>query len=133
MCILERPRSHVSDLMLTATIYARWSQLFDKDTDWNVISEKMPGVNNRQVKLSRGKFLGGCSGCNGTLCIRGSKQDYDDWGIEGWNGDEFFKYMCKVRAPKFQPSAALPASSQNMSNLSHRDLAISLVLARDRT
>lgn len=56
----------------------------------------MPGVDNRQVKLSRGKFLGGCSGCNGTLCIRGCKQDYDDWGLEGWSGEEFFKYMAKV-------------------------------------
>ncbi|KAF7554396.1 hypothetical protein G7046_g6839 [Stylonectria norvegica] len=73
-----------------------WSQLFDKETDWNVISEKKESVNNRQVKLSRGKFLGGSSGCNGTLCIRGAKQDYDDWGLEGWSGEEFFKYMSKA-------------------------------------
>ncbi|KAF6803934.1 gmc oxidoreductase [Colletotrichum sojae] len=73
-----------------------WSQLFDKETDWNVITVPKPAVNNRQVKLSRGKFLGGCSGCNGTLCIRGSKQDYDDWGVEGWSGDEFFKYIRKA-------------------------------------
>lgn len=58
----------------------------------------MAGVDNRQVKLSRGRFLGGCSGCNGTLCVRGCKQDYDDWGLEGWTGEEFFKYMRKVRA-----------------------------------
>jgi choline dehydrogenase-like flavoprotein len=57
----------------------------------------MAGVDNRQVKLSRGRFLGGCSGCNGTLCIRGCKQDYDDWGLEGWSGEEFFNYMKKVR------------------------------------
>lgn len=57
----------------------------------------MAGVDNRQVKLSRGRFLGGCSGCNGTLCIRGCKQDYDDWELEGWSGEEFFKYMKKVR------------------------------------
>lgn len=56
----------------------------------------MPGVADRQVKLSRGRFLGGCSGCNGTLCIRGNKQDYDDWGLEGWSGDDFFNYMRKV-------------------------------------
>lgn len=53
-------------------------------------------MNDRQVKLSRGKFLGGCSGCNGTLCVRGTKQDYDDWGLQGWSGDEFFKYMSQV-------------------------------------
>lgn len=56
----------------------------------------MAGVDNRQVKLSRGRFLGGSSGCNGTLCIRGNKQDYDDWGLDGWSGEEFFKYMRKV-------------------------------------
>ncbi len=56
----------------------------------------MAGVHNRQVKLSRGRFLGGCSGCNGTLCIRGCKQDYDDWGLEGWSGEDFFRYMRKV-------------------------------------
>lgn len=54
------------------------------------------GINERQVKLSRGKYLGGCSGCNGTLCIRGSRQDFDDWGLQGWSGDEFFGYMRKV-------------------------------------
>ncbi|KAI5464669.1 hypothetical protein BGZ63DRAFT_401593 [Mariannaea sp. PMI_226] len=72
-----------------------WSQNFDKETDWNVISEKGADVNDRQVKLSRGKFLGGCSGLNGTLVVRGTKQDYDDWDAPGWGGDEFFGYMNK--------------------------------------
>jgi choline dehydrogenase-like flavoprotein len=70
-----------------------WSQNFDKETDWNLVTTPQPGLNGRQVKLSRGKFLGGSSGVNGTLCIRGSKQDYDDWGMPGWSGDEFFEYM----------------------------------------
>ncbi|KAJ5948224.1 hypothetical protein N7466_001239 [Penicillium verhagenii] len=78
-----------------------WSNNFDSETDWNFVTPPMKGVDNRQVKLSRGRFLGGCSGCNGTLCIRGSKQDYDDWGLEGWGGEEFFKYMRK--AETFHP------------------------------
>lgn len=73
-----------------------WSQNFDSETDWNLITKPMDGVDHRQVKLSRGRFLGGCSGCNGTLCIRGSRQDYDDWQLEGWSGDEFFDAMKKV-------------------------------------
>jgi choline dehydrogenase-like flavoprotein len=73
--------------------------LFDKETDWNIVSEKGPSIDDRQVKLSRGKYLGGSSGCNGTLCIRGSKQDFDDWGLDGWSGDEFFGYMQKVSWP----------------------------------
>ena len=70
-----------------------WSKNFDSETDWNLVTEPMNGVNDRQVKLSRGKFLGGSSGVNGTLCIRGSKQDYDDWNLPGWSGDQMFDYM----------------------------------------
>lgn len=42
------------------------------------------------------RFLGGSSGVNGTLCIRGSRADYDAWDIEGWSGEEMFRYMSKV-------------------------------------
>jgi choline dehydrogenase-like flavoprotein len=74
-----------------------WSKNFDSETDWNLVTTSMDGVDGRKVKLSRGKFLGyvrhrqkpecnfdlminsGSSGVNGTLCIRGCKQDYDDW------------------------------------------------------
>ena len=56
------------------------------------------------MKCSRGRFLGGCSGVNGTLCIRGIKQDYDDWEMQGWSGDEMFKYMAKVRKPSLTAS-----------------------------
>jgi choline dehydrogenase-like flavoprotein len=73
-----------------------WSQNFDKETDWNITTESMKGVNGRQVKVSRGRVLGGSSCVNGTFCIRGSKQDYDDWNIEGWSGEEMMKYMKKV-------------------------------------
>lgn len=85
-----------ADRVLTSLPPLRWSQLFDKETDWNIACERGAGINDRQVKLSRGKYLGGSSGCNGTLCIRGSKQDFDDWGLDGWGGDEFFGYMKKV-------------------------------------
>lgn len=33
---------------------------------------------------------------NGTLCIRGTKQDYDDWNMPGWSGEEVFGYMKKA-------------------------------------
>ncbi|KIW26761.1 uncharacterized protein PV07_06569 [Cladophialophora immunda] len=78
-----------------------WSKNFDSELDWNLVTPPMKGINGRQVKLSRGKFLGGSSGVNGTLCVRGSKQDYDDWNLPGWSGEEFFKYMRK--AETFHP------------------------------
>jgi choline dehydrogenase-like flavoprotein len=73
-----------------------WSKNFDSETDWNIVTEPMEKVNNRRVNVSRGRFLGGSSGVNGTLCIRGTKQDYDDWGLDGWNGEKMWEYMNKV-------------------------------------
>jgi choline dehydrogenase-like flavoprotein len=53
-------------------------------------------MHGRQVHVPRGRFLGGSSGCNGTICVRGVKQDYDDWGVPEWSGDEMFRAMRKV-------------------------------------
>jgi choline dehydrogenase-like flavoprotein len=75
----------------------RWSKNFDSETDWNIVTEPMESVDSRQVKVSRGRFLGGSSGVNGTLCIRGTKQDYDDWGMDEWTGEKMFEYMARVR------------------------------------
>jgi choline dehydrogenase-like flavoprotein len=76
----------------------RWSKNFDCETDWNIVTEPMESIAGRQVKLSRGRFLGGSSGVNGTLCIRGTKQDYDDWGLSEWTGEKMFGYMAKVHS-----------------------------------
>jgi choline dehydrogenase-like flavoprotein len=76
----------------------RWSKCLDGETDWNLVTEPMDKIDNRRVKVSRGRFLGGSSGVNGTLCIRGTRQDYDDWDLEEWTGDKMFEYMKKVDA-----------------------------------
>ncbi|KAF1936097.1 choline dehydrogenase [Clathrospora elynae] len=73
-----------------------WSKNFDSETDWNIVTEPMENIDNRKIKVSRGRFLGGSSGVNGTLCIRGTKQDYDDWGLDEWTGDKMFEYMKKA-------------------------------------
>ncbi|KAL1648116.1 hypothetical protein SLS58_002443 [Diplodia intermedia] len=84
-----------------------WSQNLDGPTDWNITSEPAPGINGRQIKNSRGRFLGGCSGLNGTVCVRGNKQDYDDWGLDGWTGEDMWK--CMARAETFHPKANFEA------------------------
>ncbi|KAF1846126.1 GMC oxidoreductase [Cucurbitaria berberidis CBS 394.84] len=73
-----------------------WNKNLEGETDWNIITEPIEQLDNRQVKASRGRFLGGSSGVNGTLCIRGTKQDYDDWGLDEWTGDKMFEYMKKA-------------------------------------
>ncbi|KAG4030544.1 hypothetical protein MFRU_011g00040 [Monilinia fructicola] len=85
-----------NSLLENTRMVGGWSQNFDTAADWNIVTEPSPGANNRQVKVSRGKFLGGSSGVNGTLCIRGIPQDYDDWEMPGWSGKEVFGYMKKA-------------------------------------
>lgn len=63
---------------------------------WDIVSEPDAGLRGRQTPLSHGKVLGGSSTVNGTLVIRGPRADYDDWGLEGWSGDEVYQYMNKV-------------------------------------
>ncbi|PHH66103.1 hypothetical protein CDD81_166 [Ophiocordyceps australis] len=69
-----------------------------QDMDWNITSQPGVGINGRRIELTRGKFVGGSSGCNGTLVVRGTKRDVDDWEVPGWSGDEFFQYMRKSLA-----------------------------------
>lgn len=49
--------------------------------------------------MPRGKLLGGSSGINYMMYVRGSDADYNDWaslvGDESWNGDHMKKYMRK--------------------------------------
>lgn len=72
------------------------SKNFAAETDWNIITQPSAGMDDRHVKASRGEFLGGSSGCNGTLCIPGVKQDYDDWNLPGRSGNEVWDYMKKL-------------------------------------
>lgn len=69
------------------------AQLIGTAQDWNFKTVPQKHANDREIELQRGKFLGGSSGVNGTLCIRGCKQDFDDWDLPGWSGEEVFEAM----------------------------------------
>jgi choline dehydrogenase-like flavoprotein len=49
--------------------------------------------------MPRGKMLGGSSGINAMMYVRGSEADYDSWAHlvrdEGWNSKSMLKYMKK--------------------------------------
>ncbi|TVY39803.1 Oxygen-dependent choline dehydrogenase [Lachnellula occidentalis] len=102
--LAEDPRNSVlvieagqhNSLLENTLMCGGWSQNFETEADWNITAEPNLGINNRRIKLSCGKFLGGSSGVNGTACVRGTKQDYDDWNMPGWSGEEVFGYMKKA-------------------------------------
>lgn len=73
-----------------------WTMNHKGETDWNIVTPPQEGLKGRQCHVPRGRFLGGSSGCNGTICVRGVEQDYDDWGAPEWTGKEMFRAMKKV-------------------------------------
>ncbi len=67
-------------------------------TDWCFVTEKDPGIANRQLQWPRGKVLGGTSSLNGLLYVRGQAEDYDRWkdlGNHGWGYDDVLPYFKK--------------------------------------
>ncbi|KAH7556395.1 hypothetical protein BM1_05829 [Bipolaris maydis] len=60
-----------------------WTNSFDTELDWKIVTEPQDKINNRQVKDTTGRFLGGTSGINGsTVCICWTEQDYADWDLD---------------------------------------------------
>ena len=55
-----------------------------------------PGLNGRRGYVPRGKMLGGSSGINAMVYIRGQREDYDGWaalGNTGWGWDDVLPYF----------------------------------------
>ncbi|KIJ49919.1 GMC oxidoreductase [Sphaerobolus stellatus SS14] len=98
-CSLEAGKHN--DLLENTKMTGGWTQLADTTEDWNLVTVPQTDANDRLVKLTRGRFLGRSSSMNGTLCVRGVKQDFDDWGMKGWSGEEFWPYM--LQAETFHP------------------------------
>ena len=56
--------------------------------DWNYVSAAESGIGGRQIRLPRGKVLGGTSSTNGMNFVRGLPGDFDRWawaGCRGWS------------------------------------------------
>ncbi|GAA4115766.1 GMC family oxidoreductase N-terminal domain-containing protein [Nocardioides fonticola] len=76
---------------LNVQIPAAFAKQFHGPTDWDYLSEPEPHLNGRRIYQPRGKMLGGSSGMNAMIYIRGNRADYDGWakaGADGWSYDE---------------------------------------------
>lgn len=56
----------------------------------------MPVVCGPLVYVARGKGLGGSTCTNATLYGRGSAEDYDSWGLEGWTSKDVLPWFIKT-------------------------------------
>ena len=54
--------------------------------NWAFETEPQSGLNGRRGYQPRGRMLGGSSGLNAMIYIRGHASDYDDWAAQGARG-----------------------------------------------
>jgi choline dehydrogenase len=77
--------------------------LYNEKVNWNYQTEPVESTGGRQVKLPRGKVLGGSSSINGMLYVRGNSADFDGWaqmGCRGWSYQDVLPYFQKSEAYK---------------------------------
>jgi choline dehydrogenase len=74
-----------------------YGKLFARtDINWAYESEPEPALNGRRIFTPRGKVLGGSSSINGLVYIRGQPEDFDGWGIPGWDFRSLEPYFLKA-------------------------------------
>lgn len=77
-------------------------------------------VGNKVYSMPRGKLLGGSSGINYLMYVRGSKGDYDGWesmGNKGWGWQGMAPYFKKHQKLDIDPSTQLHADKQYMPHV----------------
>jgi choline dehydrogenase len=95
-CVLANRLSEASSVLLLEAgprdshfwihVPLGYGKLFTRtDVNWAYESEPEPALGGRRIFTPRGKVLGGSSSINGLVYIRGQREDFDAWGIPGWD------------------------------------------------
>ena len=77
-------------------IPAAFAKQFHTTLDWDYATEPEPHCDGRSLYLPRGKGLGGSSGMNAMLYVRGRPLDYDLWDVPGWRWEDVRPYFLKA-------------------------------------
>jgi choline dehydrogenase len=73
-----------------------WWQLVGSRVDWDYPTTPQHNLGDAVLRVPQGKVLGGSSGINGVMFIRGDRFSYDAWqtaGAPGWNYDTLLPYF----------------------------------------
>ena len=71
----------------------------DPRYNWNFATHPEPGTGGRAIPVPRGRSLGGSSLINGSIYVRGQREDYDLWaqsGARGWSFADVLPYFRKL-------------------------------------
>ncbi|KAJ5185897.1 Glucose-methanol-choline oxidoreductase [Penicillium cf. griseofulvum] len=96
--VVEAGKYRIGDPLVDTP--ATFSQMFENpEYDWCMYTTPQEGNRGLSHHIPRGKLLGGSSGINYMMYVRGSTQDYDDWAEivedDGWSGKHMQQYMRK--------------------------------------
>jgi len=72
--------------------------MFNPEVNWMFETEPESRMHGRNIKVPRGRVLGGSSSINGLIYIRGQREDFDDWralGNPGWGYEDCLPYFKK--------------------------------------
>jgi choline dehydrogenase len=75
---------------------AAYSSTFHGRYDWDFPTEREPGLDGRQISITRGRVVGGSTALNAMVYTRGHRAEYDRWaelGATGWTYDELLPYF----------------------------------------
>ncbi|ONH25247.1 GMC family oxidoreductase [Pseudofrankia asymbiotica] len=78
-----------------------WPRLAGTSVDWNYATVPQRGTDNAVISWPRGKVLGGSSGINGMMHIRGDRAGYDAWAATGasdWNYNTMLPFLKRSEA-----------------------------------
>ncbi|KAJ5827629.1 Glucose-methanol-choline oxidoreductase [Penicillium robsamsonii] len=96
--VIEAGKYRIGDPLVDTP--AAFPNMFENpDYDWCMYTTPQEGNRGVSHHIPRGKLLGGSSGINYMMYVRGSTQDYDDWAEivedDGWSGKQMQQYMRK--------------------------------------
>jgi choline dehydrogenase len=87
---------------------AAWPTLLGTEVDWATLTVPQTGLDGAVLRLSRGKVLGGSSGINAGVFIRGHRANFARWeadGATGWDYESMLPYFKRSEtAPGRDPS-----------------------------
>lgn len=73
-----------------------WLGLWGSSVDWADTTVPQPGTADAVHSWPRGRMLGGSSGINGMVHLRGDRSSYDRWegaGATGWNYESMLPFL----------------------------------------
>ena len=80
-------------------IPAAFSKLFNTEYDYAFHTAPQAGLHNRELFWPRGRTLGGSTAINAMMWLVGRAEDYDAWGVPGWDWKTLQRYRSRLQLP----------------------------------